>query len=372
MINKTCKILFGSLLLATISQAVFAHGIMLNSRTYYCGFITKADQIVWNIEQAMYPQCKEVLTLPDGSANNLTYNFMQVVSHTYGKKAVGTIGSQSRDAQDNYLPSNVCGFDSEGFDSSNPNKGRGKTPWDKSISNWPTVNMASNAVNTIIWDIQWGNHYSDTKEFVYYITKPNFVYEAGKELTWDDFEAQPFCDLQYDPSNPNANSNITLSADKNSFATKCHIPARSGHQVIYGEWGRTAPTYERFHGCIDAVFDGSGIPPTETIPDTGNGDNGQGDHSDHGNHNDHEETPSEDTPSGDNPSDGHNQEETPSGEDSHPADGASNAPAPAPVTSGGGCSAITDGNDFGLVILLAGSALYAYRRRKLKVKNPAK
>jgi hypothetical protein len=33
--------------------------------------------------------------------------------------------------------------------------------------------------------------------------------------------------------------------------------------VIYAEWGRTPPTFERFHGCIDAQFSGT-PPPTVT------------------------------------------------------------------------------------------------------------
>ena len=41
--------------------------------------------------------------------------------------------------------------------------------------------------------------------------------------------------------------------------TRCTVPARSGRHVIYAEWGRTPPTFERFHGCIDAAF--SGTPP---------------------------------------------------------------------------------------------------------------
>ncbi len=55
--------------------------------------------------------------------------------------------------------------------------------------------MVSNGINKIVWNIQWGNHWDDTKEFVYYITKPNFVYQIGKPLTWNDFESKPFCYL---------------------------------------------------------------------------------------------------------------------------------------------------------------------------------
>jgi chitin-binding protein len=38
------------------------------------------------------------------------------------------------------------------------------------------------------------------------------------------------------------------------------VPSRTGRHVIYAEWGRTPPTFERFHGCIDAQFSGSPPP----------------------------------------------------------------------------------------------------------------
>jgi len=43
------------------------------------------------------------------------------------------------------------------------------------------------------------------------------------------------------------------------FTTRCTVPSRTGRHVIYGEWGRTPPTFERFHGCVDVQF--SGNPP---------------------------------------------------------------------------------------------------------------
>ena len=47
------------------------------------------------------------------------------------------------------------------------------------------------------------------------------------------------------------------------FTTRCTVPSRTGRHVIYAEWGRTPPTFERFHGCIDAQFSGT-PPPTVT------------------------------------------------------------------------------------------------------------
>jgi chitin-binding protein len=40
------------------------------------------------------------------------------------------------------------------------------------------------------------------------------------------------------------------------------VPARSGRHVIYAEWGRTPPTLERFHGCIDARVLGQSAAPS--------------------------------------------------------------------------------------------------------------
>ena len=41
-----------------------------------------------------------------------------------------------------------------------------------------------------------------------------------------------------------------------TFQTRCNVPQRTGRQVIYAEWGRNQFTFERFHGCIDVVFQG--------------------------------------------------------------------------------------------------------------------
>ncbi|MEO7779949.1 MAG: lytic polysaccharide monooxygenase, partial [Fibrobacteria bacterium] len=58
----------------------------------------------------------------------------------------------------------------------------------------------------------------------------------------------------YDDKNPTANPNIVADKTNIKFTTKCQVPARAGHHVIYGEWGRTESTYQRFHGCIDVAF----------------------------------------------------------------------------------------------------------------------
>jgi predicted carbohydrate-binding protein with CBM5 and CBM33 domain len=69
--------------------------------------------------------------------------------------------------------------------------------------------------------------------------------------------------LEYDDKKPTANPNITTDKGKSLFFTKCTIPPRDGHHVIYGEWGRFEPTIERFHGCIDIAI---GNAPTAVGP----------------------------------------------------------------------------------------------------------
>ncbi|ADO70665.1 uncharacterized protein STAUR_2873 [Stigmatella aurantiaca DW4/3-1] len=110
------------------------------------------------------------------------------------------------------LPQHVCGFGSETW------RG-GATPWDQPI-HWPASNL-SPGLQTITWNITWGPHFDDTKEFRYWITKPGFVYQVGKPLAWDDFEEAAFCVLAYDDSNPNGNPDI--SPDKASE----HRPRRT-------------------------------------------------------------------------------------------------------------------------------------------------
>ena len=163
---------------------------------------------------------------------------MAVVTHTWGREKVTP------------LPKNVCSFDGETW------KGA-KTPWDAPMA-WPTTQVTPGPL-AITWDITTGPHFDDTKEFRYWITKPGFVFSPTKELTWDDFESQAFCVLEYDDKKPTANPNITTDKAKSLFKTTCNMPQRDGHHVVYGEWGRTEPTIERFHGCFDAAYGATGI-----------------------------------------------------------------------------------------------------------------
>ena len=85
------------------------------------------------------------------------------------------------------------------------------------------------------------------------------VWQTGRALSFTDFEEAPFCSLAYNDATPNANPNITPDPANALFTTRCTVPSRTGRHVIYGEWGRTPPTFERFHGCVDVQF--SGNPP---------------------------------------------------------------------------------------------------------------
>ena len=224
-----------TLLLAS-ARLASAHGLIEDppSRNWFCGAITKPDEV--SSGTAQYPVCGDAFNAP-GMGSTDGYSFMSVLTHTEGRSVEGP-------------RTNVCGFNSETWN------GRA-TVWDQPI-NWPT-NSISAGLRTFTWNISWGPHFSDTQEFRYWITKPGFQFQVGTPLSFNDFEAQPFCILNYDDSQPNANANVIPDKAAAKFATRCNVPARSGRHVIYAEWGRNQFTFERFHGCVDVVF-GPGNP----------------------------------------------------------------------------------------------------------------
>ncbi|WP_020210924.1 lytic polysaccharide monooxygenase [Gilvimarinus chinensis] len=230
------KLLCSSIALLT-STGALAHGLMSEpaARNWICGAVTKPDQ------------AQPGSACAQAFANDMNggYQFMSVLTHDVGRAGVDP------------LPTNVCGFDSETWNG-------GATPWDAPID-WPTNSMSAGE-QTITWDISWGPHFDDTEEFRYWITKPGFQYTVGEALTWDDFESEAFCVLEYDDANPNANPLVVPDKGNALFHTTCTLPEREGRHVIYGEWGRNYFTYERFHGCIDAQFDG-GTGPLPVVAD---------------------------------------------------------------------------------------------------------
>lgn len=229
-------------LLLLLGGSVHAHGLIQDppARNWFCGAITKPDQVAQGTAQ--YPVCGDAFNAA-GMSSTDGYSFMSVLTHTTGRNGVGP-------------RENVCGFNSETWN------GRA-TVWDQPI-NWPVNNMTS-GVNTFTWNISWGPHFSDTEEFRYWITKPGFVYQVGRPLSFSDFEDTPFCSLTYSDANPSGNPNVIPNPGAATFQTRCNVPSRSGRHVIYAEWGRNYFTYERFHGCIDASFSGGGNPVTANI-----------------------------------------------------------------------------------------------------------
>ena len=192
--------------LAVFSTTAFGHGLMVEppARNAFCGYMEKPDQ-------AVTPACVEAA---QADANGM-YQFMSVLTHDIGRMGGPT--------------ENVCGFDSETWNG-------GPTPWDHQFD-WPTTAINSGPL-TITWDISWGPHWDDTEEFRYWITKPDFNYEVGGDLTWDDFESAPFCVLNYSDTNPSADPAVVTDKANSLFHTTCNLPERSGRHIIYGEWGR--------------------------------------------------------------------------------------------------------------------------------------
>lgn len=216
------------------SAGIFAHGLIENppSRNWICGAVTRPDEV--DQGTAKHPACSTAFAVNPLAA----YDYMSVVTHSLGRAVVAP------------LPKNVCGFDGEFW------KGA-ETPWDAPMA-WPATPMSAGP-QSFTWNITWGPHFDDTFEFRYWITKPGFVFSPAKALTWDDFETEAFCVAGYDDKNPSANPDVSADKAKSHFITRCRIPERTGHHVIYAEWGRTEPTIERFHGCVDATFNTASI-----------------------------------------------------------------------------------------------------------------
>lgn len=209
------------------------HGLMVEpaSRNALCGLQEKPDQ-------ATSQHCIDAFA----QDFNGGYQFMSVLTHDVGRKGVTP------------LPEHVCGFGSETWQG-------GATPWD-TPTNWPTTSVVPGGFD-IVWNISWGPHFDDTEEFRYWITKSDFVFDPTQALSWSDFEEEAFCVALYDDTNPTGNPNVLADKAATTFTTSCQLPERSGHHVVYGEWGRNFFTFERFHGCLDLAFgDASPSAPT--------------------------------------------------------------------------------------------------------------
>ncbi|MEX2963344.1 lytic polysaccharide monooxygenase [Microbulbifer sp. TYP-18] len=225
-----------SLVFIFFATQAFSHGYVESppSRQQHCGVEIKPDN-------PSGTKCNEPFAnyLTIGGQNSHWYNFMSVLVHNQGRKVVKTT-------------KHVCGFDSETWNPM-PTPDPLPTPWD-TPADWPTTSITSGP-ETFVWDITYGPHFSDTEEFVFYITRPEFTFDANRDLDWNDFEAAPFCDEQMIPGDFSSNPNISADLIANHISVNCNIPVRSGRHVIFAEWGRNEWTFERFFSCIDVTFE---------------------------------------------------------------------------------------------------------------------
>lgn len=231
-------------ILLSICAGAFAHGLIENppSRTWICGQETRPDEIANGVAET--PACSTAFKVNPQAG----YSYMAVVTHGLGRDSVSP------------LPPHVCGFGGETW------KGA-ETPWDAPMD-WPASPMAPGP-KTFTWNIALGPHFDDTREFKYWITKADFAFSPARPLAWSDFETEPFCDLAYDGASQGGNPDIEADKARSIFKTRCILPERKGHHVIYGEWGRTRPTLERFHACVDGAFGPSSslaLPPAISPP----------------------------------------------------------------------------------------------------------
>ncbi|HET9313991.1 MAG TPA: lytic polysaccharide monooxygenase, partial [Vicinamibacteria bacterium] len=234
MAHKRLRAAATGLVLLGVAGTSYAHGLIQSppARNWFCGSITKPDHVQNGVAQ--YPVCGNAFFAP-GIEPTAGYSFMSVLTHTQGYSVLGP-------------RANVCGYNSETWNGA-------ATVWDQPID-WPTSPMTAGAQN-FTWNISWGPHFSDTEEFRYWITRPGFQYQVGQPLSFSDLEAQPFCVETYNDANPTGNPDVIANPAAATFQTRCTVPSRTGRHVIYAEWGRNLFTFERFHGCIDVVFQGN-------------------------------------------------------------------------------------------------------------------
>ena len=270
MTLRTRAVLSAAALQFALAGAAYGHGFVQDppARNAFCGWITKPDHVLNGTAQ--FPVCGDAFfASAAGLDPNAGYNFMSVLSHSRGH--TGPAFPSPTFPPDTTSPPHVCSFSSQTWNANNPALNT-PTPWDIPI-NWPT-NPITAGTRVFTWNIQNGPHFDDTEDFTYWITRPGFSYQVGVPLTWADFEATAFCDENAVHSRSggaivdNGNPDIILNRGNQTIATRCTVPSRpaGSRHVIYAEWGRLGAnstpwqggTDERFHGCIDVVFQGGG------------------------------------------------------------------------------------------------------------------
>jgi predicted carbohydrate-binding protein with CBM5 and CBM33 domain len=255
-------------ILATLSAGAFAHGYVQDppARNWFCGFITKPDHV--SNGTAQFPACGDAFFAP-GVDPNAGYNFMSILSHSRGH--AGPAFPSPTFPPNTISPPQVCSFSSQTWNNNNPALNT-PTPWDQPI-NWPTTTIAA-GTRIFTWNVSNGPHFDDTEDFTFWITRSTYQHQLGRALTWADLEPAPFCDEDAVHSRSGGaivdtgNPDIIINRGNQTMGARCTVPSRpaGSRHVIYAEWGRLGAnstpwqggTDERFHGCIDVVFQGGG------------------------------------------------------------------------------------------------------------------
>ena len=234
MAHKTIRGAAAALVLLGLADAAAAHGLIQSppARNWYCGAITKPDHVAER--RGPVPRVRQRLL----RAGHRAHRGLQLHERAHAHEGYAVLGPRT----------NVCGYNSETWNGA-------ATVWDQPID-WPTNPMTA-GIQNFTWNISWGPHFSDTEEFRYWITRPGFQYQVGQPLSFSDFDAQPFCVETYNDANPTGNPDVVANPGAATFQTRCTVPQRTGRHVIYAEWGRNLFTFERFHGCVDVVFQGN-------------------------------------------------------------------------------------------------------------------
>ena len=165
----------------------------------------------------------------------------------------------------------MCSFSSQTWNNNNPALNT-PTPWDLPI-NWPTKTITAGP-RIFTWNVPNGPHFDDTEDFTYWITRSTYQHQVGRALTWADLEPRRSATRTRStaaaaaPSWTRATPTSSSTAAAQTIGTRCTVPSRpaGSRHVIYAEWGRLGAnstpwqggTDERFHGCIDVVFQGGG------------------------------------------------------------------------------------------------------------------
>ena len=209
---------------------VSAHGLVQDppARNWFCGAVTKPDQVQNGVAQ--YPVCGEAFFAP-GIEPTAGYSFMSVLTHTTGRQGVGP-------------RTNVCGFNSETWNGAADRLGSAHRLADHADDRGSAQFHLEHLLGAALLG-HLGLPLLDHEVQLRVADGPRAVVRRFRR------HAVLF-DLAYNDATPNANPNLVPDKANATFLTRCTVPARSGRHVIYAEWGRTPPTFERFHGCIDA------------------------------------------------------------------------------------------------------------------------